>query len=452
MPTSKTLNYYVRDFASIRTEITNFIKQFYPDTYQDFSDASIGSMLIDLLAGLGDNISFNIDNAAQETILDFAQEKSSHLSIARTYGLKIPFKRPAVTLVDFTVDLPVDGNSFNLSYAPIILKGAQARGAGQIFETRDDIDFSNPFNSDGIPNRIIIPNFDTEGNIISYSVTKREIVYNGRTKVFKRIFTGTIDNFTEIILPDNNVLYVDQVISLDGTNYNTLPTLSQQFDENNKWYEVENLIEQQVFQEDVLLASDQKGVKVGRWKDVTKKFVTEFTDKGFLKLRFGAGQIFETDTYENYITDSSLLLDQLNDIANSLAFGEKPKANTTMFITYKVGGGVQGNVGANVLNTKGDISLFVQGPNGSINTQVRSSLKINNPIPAFGGADELSTEEIKNLIKYNFAAQQRCVTEKDYLSRIYLMDGRFGSPFQTTITKDDNKVKAYIVSLDASGN
>lgn len=78
-------------------------------------------------------LSFNTDRSIQETILDFAQEKRSLLATARTYGLKIPFKRPSVTIVDFSVDIPVKGDTFDLSYCPLIVRGAQTYWWGSIF-------------------------------------------------------------------------------------------------------------------------------------------------------------------------------------------------------------------------------------------------------------------------------------------------------------------------------
>jgi hypothetical protein len=65
------------------------------------------------------------------------------------------------------------------SICSIIRSGSQVTGAGKVFEVETDIDFSNPFNINGIPNRIIIPNLDSNSNLINYTLTKREIVKMG---------------------------------------------------------------------------------------------------------------------------------------------------------------------------------------------------------------------------------------------------------------------------------
>jgi hypothetical protein len=59
-----------------------------------------------------------------------------------------------------------------------------------VFEVETDIDFSNPFNINGIPNRIIIPNLDSNLILINYTLTKRE-AKNGTSKVFKRVISSS---------------------------------------------------------------------------------------------------------------------------------------------------------------------------------------------------------------------------------------------------------------------
>ena len=173
---AQEIPYFARNFADFRIELINYIRQYYPETLADFNDASVGSMLIDLNAAIGDNLAFYTDNRFNETQINFAQERASILSMARTFGLKIPGKRPSVTIADFSVIVPVFGDTFDISYAPLIRRGAQISGAGKVFETINDIDFSSPFSVNGIPNRLIIPNIDSSGNLTNYTLTKRELV------------------------------------------------------------------------------------------------------------------------------------------------------------------------------------------------------------------------------------------------------------------------------------
>ena len=441
------INYGYRNFADIRASLVDMARQYYPDIFNDFNDASVGMMLLELNAAVGDMLSFNTDRMFQETQIDFAQQTKSVLSMARTLGLKIPGNRPSLTIVDFSVTVPVLGDSFDISYAPIINAGSQVSGAGKIFENLYDIDFSNPFNANGIPNRLILPNFNSNGTIINYTLTKREIVTNGFTRVFKKVINiSDVKPFLEVVLPEDNVLSVESIITLDGTNFNTTPSLSQFSDQSLRWYEVDALAENKVFVEDYNKITDNAGVKPGKWITIDKKFITEYTDLGFTKIIFGSGT---KDTSSLCDFDSNLpLVNQIGDFINNLSLGQTPTANTTMFIKYRVGGGADTNVGPNVLRTVGLLNFTINGLNQTINNAVRKSLTVNNAFPALGGRDTPSVDEIRYMTKYNFASQNRAVTIKDYQAIISKMPGNFGVPFRMGIMEEQNKVKVYMIGLD----
>jgi hypothetical protein len=441
------INYGYRNFANIRSGLVDMARQYYPDIFNDFNDASVGMMLLELNAAVGDMLSFNTDRMFQETQIDYAQEKKSVLSMARTFGLKIPGKRPSVTIVDFSVTIPVLGDSFDISYCPLILAGSQVSGAGKVFENLYDIDFANPFNLSGIPNRIIIPNFNSNGTLINYTITKRELVTNGFSRVFKRVINiSDVRPFLEVVLPEDNVLSIDSVITLEGTNFNSTPSITQFSNQSLKWYEVDALAENKVFVEDFNRITDNAGVKPGKWINVDKKFITEYTDLGFLKLIFGAGSK-DTSSLSDFDSNTPLV-NQIGNFINNNSLGQIPTANTTMFIKYRVGGGADTNVGPNVIRTVGLLNFSINGNNQDINNAVKNSLTVNNAFPALGGRNTPSVDEVRYMTKYNFASQNRAVTIKDYQAIIQKMPGQFGSPFRMGIMEEQNKIKIYTIGLD----
>lgn len=441
------INYTSRNFADIRSDLVNMVKQYYPDIFNDFNDASVGMMILELNAAVGDMLSHNTDRMFQETQIDYAQERKSVLSMARTFGLKIPGKRPSVTIVDFSVTLPVLGDTFDLSYAPIIRAGSQVSGAGKVFETTQDVDFSSPFTTGGIPNRLIIPNFDSNQNLINYTLTKREIVTNGITKVFKRVINSNdVRPFLEIVLPDDNVLSIDSIITLQGTNFTSEPAPQEFLNLDNRWFELDALAEDKVFIEDNSKITDNAGVRPGKWISVTRKFIREYTDLGFTKIILGGGTQ-DTSSLCDFDTNKALV-NQIGDFINNMSLGVTPTANTTMFVKYRVGGGADTNLGPNVLTGLGIINMTVNGADAAINNAVKNSLKANNAFPALGGRGVPSVAEIRNMVRYNFASQNRAVTIKDYQSRIELMPGTFGVPFRCGVFEEQNKVKVYILGLD----
>lgn len=445
----KKINYFARNFADVRGQLIDYVKHFYPELYQDFNDASIGMMLLELNAAVSDMLSYHTDRMFQETQIDYAQERRSVMNIARTLGLKIPGRRSSITLVDFSVIVPVFGDTFDIRYAPILKSGTQVVGAGQTFENLDNIDFSSPYSSGGIPNRLIIPNFDSNQNIISYTLVKREIVSNGVTKIFKKVLSNADSiPFLEIILPDNNIVSVEQMIIKDGTTYSSNPTTDEFFQENIRWYEVDSLAEDKIFVPDPTRTTDNSGIQPGKWINVSRKFIKEYTDTGFCKLTFGSG--YSDDYYLQQYTQNQYIL-QISNFFNSTALGEVPKPNTTMFIRYRVGGGSAANIGANVVNSVGVVDMVVNGPVAANNQFVRSSLRVNNPVPAFGGGNEPTVDEIRWMTKYNFASQNRAVTIKDYIATVFKMPGKFGVPFRMQVSEKQNKVEFAVLGLESSG-
>ena len=120
MATSKQLNYSSRDFLSIREDLINYVKQYYPDSLSDFTENDLGVLFIELIAGLGDSLNYQINRRFQETQLEFAQERRSIFSIAKNMGLKVPNKRGSVTIVSFTFTVPVLGDTYDSKYLPIL--------------------------------------------------------------------------------------------------------------------------------------------------------------------------------------------------------------------------------------------------------------------------------------------------------------------------------------------
>jgi hypothetical protein len=448
---NKKISYTTRDFQSIRTELINFTRTYYPELIDNFNDAGVFSVLLDLNAAVTDNLQFNIDRSIQETVLQYAQQRSSIFNIARTYGLKVPGQRPSVALVDFSITVPAYGDKEDLRYCGILRRGSQVNGAGQIFETVYDIDFSSPIGAEGFPNRLKIPNFDANNRLINYTIVKRETVVNGITKVFKKVVTANdVRPFLEVFLPEKNVLGVTSVLLKDSTQYSNVPSVQEFLGLDNRWYEVNALADSRVFIEDPTKVSDQPGIKVGKYIETSNKFITEFTPEGFMKMTFGGGNQSADEQLREFARDGYNL--NLYKYSNNLALGSTLKANSTLFVQYRIGGGTGSNLGVNAITQIGTVSFFVNGPSQSQNTSVINSLSCTNVTAAIGGANYPTTEEVRNFVGFNFSAQQRAVTVNDYDSIIRTMPSQFGAPAKVAITEENNKIKVQMLSYDENGN
>lgn len=448
---SKQISYATRDFASLRQELVNLTSQYYPDLIQNTNDASIFSVMLDLNAAVADNLHFHIDRVWQETMLDFAQQRQSLFHIAKTYGIKVPGNRPSVALADFSINVPVRGDKEDERYLGVLRLGAQVSGGGQTFETINDIDFSDPFNDRGEPNRLKIPNFDTNNTLVSYTITKREPIVNGITRVYKRVITELDQKpFLKLYLPEQNVLGVVSTIHKDGTSFNTNPTSTEFASTTNKWYEVDSLIQNKVFVPDPTSVSDKDNFKAGTYVTVDNRFYSEITPEGYFAVTFGAGTVDPLSNLDNYMTGN--LKVNLATYLNNMSLGTVPKPGTTLFIKYRIGGGKNSNLGVNIITSVDNIEFNVNGPNTTYNSQVSDSLRVTNVTPAVGGADQPTIEEIRNMVAYNFSAQKRAVTLNDYKSLVETMPSTYGAPAKVNVMEEDNKVRIKLISYDQYGN
>ena len=412
---NRKISYTDRDFQSLRQELINYTQQYYPELIGNFNDASIYSVFMDLNAAIGDNLHYHMDRSIQETVLQYAQQKSSLYNIARTYGLKIPGNRPSIALVDVSITVPALGDQEDERYLGTMRAGSQF-GGGQVFENPNDIEFSTQYNSEGYPNRTKTPNFDGNNRLINYTMTKREVVVNGLTKTFKKVINNNdVRPFFEFFLPEKNVISITSLILV----------------------------------EDPTKPADKPGIKVGKYIETETRFVSEYTPEGYCKVNFGGGTTTPEEQLQEF-TRTGIPL-RIQDYQNNIGLGVTVRANTTLFVQYRIGGGKASNVGVDVLTQFGTTYFDVNGPSSTISQNVIESLRVTNVTAAIGGGDLPTTEEVRNMVSFNFAAQKRAVTVNDYNSLVRTMPSRYGAPAKAAITEEDNKIKIEILSYDNQG-
>ena len=93
---SPNISYLSKDFDSIKSDLIDYLQRYFPDDYRDFNDASGGMAIVELLAYIGDTMSFYIDRQVNEGFLDRALEEKNIFSLAQNLGYKPKFARPAI--------------------------------------------------------------------------------------------------------------------------------------------------------------------------------------------------------------------------------------------------------------------------------------------------------------------------------------------------------------------
>jgi hypothetical protein len=443
---ARQINYSKRDFASLKTEQINYIKQYYPDVVQNFNDASILSVFLDLNAAIADNLNFQIDRALQETVLDYAQERQSLFNIAKTYGLKLPSKSAAVAVVEFTAQIPVFGDQEDKRYLPVIKAGTQVTNGSGTYEVLYDIDFASALNSAGKPDRTKRPIF-VNNKLTGYSITKTGIVVAGTSKIFSQVFAAT-QPFYKITLPESNVLSVEGIFHKFGTNFTTSPADSEFLSSSNKWYQVPSLAEDSVFVEDPN-SPRVNGIAKGVYEQIDQRYIVEYTPNGFCQLTFGAQTDTSLDILDDFMDNGGF---SLKSFLRNGSLGLAPITNTTMYIKYRIGGGVESNAGVGTITEVSRLNTVINGPDSAINSTVNTSITVTNTTPAVGGSDEPTIEELRNYISYNFSAQNRAVTLNDYKVLMLSMPSIFGTPAKASVIQRQNKIEIGVLSYDSSGS
>ena len=87
------------DFETLRRTMVAYLRENYPDDFNDFVESSEYIALIDLIAYIAQALSFRIDLNARENFLQTAERRNSVLRLARIINYNVHRNRPATGLL-----------------------------------------------------------------------------------------------------------------------------------------------------------------------------------------------------------------------------------------------------------------------------------------------------------------------------------------------------------------
>ena len=434
-PKNKEVKYVNRDFSQFREGLINFAKYYFPNTYKDFNDAAPGMMFIEMASYVGDVLSYYTDYIFKEGLLYNTQERKNIIALARYLGYKPKPTRGAAGKIDTFQICPatiVDGEYIPDEKFTLNLKENMqvSNNSGASFLTSETVNFN--VNTSLSPRTVSVYQRDATGVPTFFLLGKTSNIRSGKL-VTKSFTIGELQSFLKLYLDEDNVL---EIISITDSD-------------NNKWYEVDFLAQETVlydvpneesFEGDL---SQYKGnvPYILKYLRTSRRFTVSVDENNKTYLEFGAGTNGFADEIINLssqqigvglsnINTLNLSLDPSNFLKND-TYGLAP-SNTTLTVTYTIGGGFESNSPSNsVTNIDNiDIDNITDGllPEESVllNT-VKTSLRVNNPDATVGGKESESNDEIRQNAIAAFAAQNRVVTQNDYLARIYSMPPKYGS-------------------------
>jgi hypothetical protein len=424
----KNISYLNKSFSDFKSNLVNYAKTYFPNTYNDFSESSPGNMFIEMASYVGDVMSFYIDTQVQENFLLYAKEKENLYALSYAFGYRPKASYASSTILDVYQLVPsqiIDGiNSPNINtYGLIIPENTTitSSSSGTKFITIDKVDFTDP-NSTEIT--FVDSNF--------YLFKKSVKVISAEIKTTSFTF-GNPQKYQSVSINDDNILQI-----LDVTDGN-----------NNKWYEVPYLAQSSIF--DAVANPSYNTDQVPyllNLKRVPRRFVSRILSDNTLQLEFGAGVSNSTDEQIIPTPDNIQLglvpgISDLSDNYNKASifftkeYGLAP-SNTSLQVRYLTGGGITSNVPSNdltIIDTSGVV--FKNGnPGGDLFTTVLQSVVSTNPTLSIGGRGGDQVEEIRNNALFSYSAQNRAVTKDDYIIRALSLPSTYGNIAKVYITQD----------------
>ena len=435
-PQSKEVRYLNKDFSSFRQNLINFAKYYYPTTYSDFNDAAPGMMFIEMASYVGDVLSYYIDYAFKEGLIYNTTERKNIISLAKYLGYTTsPVKGASGTLDVFQICPSTTDENGNYipdnNYALSIQDNMQvSNNQGASFLTNAPIDFS--VNTILSPLSSSVYQRDNTGVPTFFLLQKNVNIRSGQ--IVQTTFTiNQATPYLDLYLNEDNVIEIISVVDAD----------------NNQWYQVDYLAQEMVLVDvpnndtsQGILSQYQTTVPyILDYLSTSRRFTVNVDQNNLTYLEFGPGTSGLADEIINLSSEQvgvglsnintlNIPLDPSSFLQND-TYGLAP-SNTTLTVTYTIGGGFQSNSPSNsIINidafTINNSTDALSPEQTNLLDTVKTSLMVNNPDATVGGAGPESIDQIRQNAIANFGAQSRIVTQNDYLARVYALPPKYGT-------------------------
>jgi len=441
------IDYTHRDFQSIKEDLLEIAERFYPDNFQDFSEASFGALMLDAVAYVGDQLSFYLDYNVNESFLDTAYQQNNVLRHGRVLGYKHPGRASTYGKVALYVLVPASSTAVgpDSDYIPILKRGTRLSSTGGLnFILIENVDFDNPKNS------VVVAKVDsTTGAPTHFAIKAYGNVVSGQFGT-EQFTVGAYERFKKIKLSSPNITEIISVFDKEG----------------NEYFEVDYLAQDMVFKEisNTNFKNDNVPSIVKPYL-VSRKFVVQ-RDSRSAYLQFGNGKSGETNVVANpqsvaldifgkdYVTSTTFDPTKLTKNEN---YGIVP-SNTTLTVNYRMTNPSNSNIAVGTLTSVSNARVDFKDRTKLVTSKAQAiveSFEVINEEPIVGDVSNISTDEMKMRIFDTFPTQNRAVTQADYENLTYRMPAKFGSIKRCSVQKDPDSLKRnlnmYVISEDQFG-
>ena len=442
------IKYTSRDFDSIRADLVNYAKRYYPNTFKDFSEASFGSLMLDTVAYVGDIMSFYLDYQVNESFLDTAVEYNNILRHARQMGYKFKGSQSTTGMITLYAIVPANASGLgpDTRYMPILKRNSVFSSAAGSFILTEDVRFDDPSND------VVAARQATNGNTTSYAIKAQGQIISGEYGV-ETVTVGNFERFKKVLLNKRNIVEIISVFDSEGHEY----------------FEVDYLSHDVVYKSIPNVDSNTRDNAPSLIRPfIAARRFTTVKDRNSITLQFGYGSDSEIATpslaepsnivlqrhAKSYVTDTAF---DPSDLVGTDKLGIGP-ANTTLTITYRSNTSDSTNAAIGSVNKLTNPLYEFNDPTitptlAALN--VVSSIECYNEEPLVGSVQIPTVEEIRNQAINIFPTQNRAVTATDYEAVSYMMPSYFGSVKRCRVVRDQDSLKRnlnlYVISEDSFG-
>ncbi len=440
----RDIRYTNLDFAKSREALIQYAKTYFPEQLTDFNESNPSTMLLEIAAMATDVLGFYANINLQESLLATVDERINLYNISQALGYKPKTVYPANVEIEIFQLMPSIGEGSNTKpdyrYALYIEPNMQISTDEKnptFFRTIDAVDFR--YSSSYDPTTVSIYSVTNDGSIEYYLLKKKVKAVSG--ELFSENFTFTEPKpYDKIVINNSNVTEIVDIVDSDGNIWYEVPYLAQDL--------IPISIRNMPYNDPKLSQYRSSVPYLLCYKQTEYRFVTRLRRDNFTEIQFGSGMSSESDEeivpnpmnvglglpYFERVVDLSI------DPSNFLytrTYGSSPR-NTTLTVRYAISTGIKDNVVANSL-TKIVSSTIVDpadGTNSTVLQTIKDSLAVNNPYPAWGGNARKPIDNVRMETMSHFAAQNRAVTDADYILRVYSMPVKYGSIAKAFVQKD----------------
>jgi len=445
-------SYLNRDFGDFRGELLRYANVYFKDKIQDFSEASMGGLFLDMAAYVGDTMSFYLDHQFRELSPNTVTETANLESMIRNAGLKIRGDSPASVMVNFYIEIPavqdnVTGEIIpDPDSIPKIKDGARLVSSNGInFYLTETLDFTEK-TPNGKYAAQVTPILNSAGSVTSFVYMLQGLTVSGTIATEEFVISSSFVPFRTIKLTNQHVSAVLRVYDSEGNDY----------------HQVESLSQDTVFRKNKLSNGDTSIEVINTPFRYTMD--TSIGDRTST-IRFGSGDgsnitdvkipnpsdmalpLYGKETFSKVSLDPNHLL-------RSTSLGISP-TGTTITVVYRHGGGSNHNVDADSINEIQEIEYsFFQAANYNKTQNIKASLAVSNPKEATGGSAAPTLLELKNFVTSARSMQNRVVTTDDLLARIYTLPTEFGVVHRANVLPNpENSLSSilYVISQNSLG-